>query len=166
MKLSAVAEPNRSSEPTFARINNPERRIPRRTSGCCTVCSTNMNSATSTAATLSAPSVRTDVQPVDGASTIAHTKTRNAPVTVSAPAAEHVGAPSPEEEESAVAEDERGDDPLQLAIGQVQRRADRRQRDLDEREVERVEEDDPAEDGAGPPSAGLRVHPRAESSVA
>lgn len=62
-------------------------------------------------------------------------------------AAEHVGAPASEEEEPAIAKDERRDDPLQLAFGEAQGRADRRQRDLDEREVERVEEDDTAEDG-------------------
>ena len=67
------------------------------------------------------------------------------PQTQHALAAEHVGAAAAEEQEPAVAEHERRDDPLQLALGQVQRRADRRQRDLDEREVERVEEDDAAE---------------------
>ena len=272
MKLSAVAEPKSSSEPRFARISSPERRIPRRTSGCSTVFSTATNSATSTPEITKAPSVRSDVQPADGASTIAQTNTRNAPVTVSAPAtstrrlrvardrvgtddaqrgeqqderdrgddgervapaqlrqqpagdeaegeagrgsggveterpvaavtlpergredrergrcrercrhaldeaggdqqrpvggdgaedgrgderdqapdehalaAEDVGAAAAEEQEPAVAEHERRDDPLQLALGQVQRGADRGQRDLDERQVEGVEEDDPAE---------------------
>jgi hypothetical protein len=84
MKLSAVAEPNSSSEPTFARTSSAERRIPRRTSGCSTVFSTATNSTTSTPVITKAPSVRIDVQPADGASTIAQTKTRNAPVTVSA----------------------------------------------------------------------------------
>src|SRR4051795_13278013 len=86
MKLSAVAHPNSSSEPRFARTSSPERRMPRRTSGCSTVFSTTTNSASSTAETANAPSVRTDVQPADGASTMAQTKTRKPPVTVSAPA--------------------------------------------------------------------------------
>src|SRR5205814_1389078 len=50
------------------------------------------------------------------------------------------------EQQPAVAEHERRDDPLELAFGKVQIRADRGQRDLHERKVERVEEDDPAED--------------------
>src|SRR5436190_1495429 len=173
MKLSAVADPNRSSEPTFARSNNPERRIPRRTSGCCTVCSTATNTEISTAETASAPSVRGGVEaerpvppvtftergredrerrrccegrghPLDEANGDQQrsiggdrAEARRGDERDQAPdehalAPEHVGAPSPEQEEPAVAEDERRDDPLQLAVRQVQRGADRRQRDLDE----------------------------------
>src|SRR5207237_6894799 len=64
-----------------------------------------------------------------------------------APATEHGGAPSPDQKEPAVPENTRRADPLQLPLGEVQRRADRGQSNLDERQVERVEEDNPAEHG-------------------
>src|SRR5204863_9326645 len=60
--------------------------------------------------------------------------------------AENVSAPATEEQKPAVPEDERRNDPLQLALGKVKVRADRRQCDLHQRKVERVEEDDTAED--------------------
>src|SRR2546423_317897 len=157
MKLRAVADPNRSSEPRFARISSPERRIPRRTSGWSTGVSTATNSAGGSGgvhAERPVPAVTfgerggedrecgrcckrrghaldeagdDQQRPIggDGAEDRRCDESDEAP-DEDAPAPEDVGAPSPEEEEPAVAEDERRDDPLQLARGKAQRGADRR----------------------------------------
>jgi hypothetical protein len=53
-----------------------------------------------------------------------------------AAAAEQVGEPSPQQEEAAEGEDVGVDDPGQAALGEVERFADRRQGDVDDRSVE------------------------------
>ena len=54
---------------------------------------------------------------------------------------EHISTAASEQEKTAIAKDEGGDDPLQLRLMQVQIATDRGQRDLDQGQVESVEKD-------------------------
>jgi len=60
---------------------------------------------------------------------------------------EQVGEPSAEQQEPAVGDDVAAEHPLQVLHGEVQVAGDGRQRDVDDRGVEEVEEGDRAEEG-------------------
>ena len=70
-----------------------------------------------------------------------------------APPSEQVGRAAAEQQEAAVAEHVRADDPLQRARRHVEVGADRRERDAHHRDVERVEEERAAEHEQGAPGA-------------
>ena len=72
-----------------------------------------------------------------------------------APAAEQVGGAAAEQQEAAVAEHVGGDDPLQRAGRHAEVGLDRRQRDADHRDVERVEEQGAAEHEQGEPGPAV-----------
>jgi hypothetical protein len=72
-----------------------------------------------------------------------------------AAAAEEVCGPSAEQEEAAVPEHVCAHDPLQRARRHVQAGANRRQRDPDHGDVERVEEERAAKDEQGAPGASI-----------
>ena len=85
MNWKATYAPNSVNMPTFARTSEPERRIPRRTSGCLERSSIAMNAASSAIAATPSTSVVAELQPRSGASTTVWTSASMPALSVTAP---------------------------------------------------------------------------------